>query len=447
MARATAQADSTTLQGLLRRAGLHAVGPTAAADFTLTDLHGTRVMLSAQQGHWVLLTFFATWCGPCASEMPGLEALHQARQAAGWRIIAVAVDAADGGVPAYAQAKKLTFPVLLDNDGAVAGRYRASSIPTSYLIDPAGQLVAVSRGARDWTRQTDFVDGLLALGQPTTNAAATPATRYAQDDKPVELPATLSPPTATVELASAPQPGKPFDLQVHVRWAGTLTDYVLHPPEVHLPDGVTLLGTAASTSSATDRLTITYQLQLVAAEPGTYALDPVELRYTPAGEDTPQSSRIAGLTVTVAPPSFLGLRWQIWAGLGASLLAIAAGAHLLWHGWLKHRIRAPRQEGASTHFAEATLQLTAARQARLDGDPTRLLECLLGLTPESETGAHSELVRLFDGARYGGHKPGEEVLDRLLRAAARYVQGLAPDPQNGAEQRINLVDSSEKERT
>jgi thiol-disulfide isomerase/thioredoxin len=56
-----------------------------APDFTLKDLNGKTVSLSAFKGKVVLLNFFATWCPPCRAEMPALNKLHHTLKAVGWK--------------------------------------------------------------------------------------------------------------------------------------------------------------------------------------------------------------------------------------------------------------------------------------------------------------------------------------------------------------------------
>jgi thiol-disulfide isomerase/thioredoxin len=119
-----------------------------ASDFTLDALQGGRVSLSSYRGKLVFLNFWATWCPPCRSEMPSMQALYEKLQARGFVI--VAVDLAEGKqvVAEYIKSNKLTFPVLLDATGEVGGTYGAQSIPTTYIIDREGRVLGRGIGAQ-----------------------------------------------------------------------------------------------------------------------------------------------------------------------------------------------------------------------------------------------------------------------------------------------------------
>lgn len=119
-----------------------------ATDFTLDALQGGRVSLSSYRGKLVFLNFWATWCPPCRSEMPAMQALYERLQARG--LVIVAVDLAEDRqvVAEYIKSNKLTFPVLLDATGEVGGTYGAQSIPTTYIIDREGRVLARGIGAQ-----------------------------------------------------------------------------------------------------------------------------------------------------------------------------------------------------------------------------------------------------------------------------------------------------------
>lgn len=115
---------------------------TAAPDFTLHTVDGTPVRLSDLRGKVVLLNFWATWCPPCKAEMPDLNALHEKYGAEhDFTVVGINMEERAADVAAFARARQITFPLLLDPEGAVsAGRYAIRSLPTSLIIDREGRI-------------------------------------------------------------------------------------------------------------------------------------------------------------------------------------------------------------------------------------------------------------------------------------------------------------------
>jgi thiol-disulfide isomerase/thioredoxin len=147
-------AERTILQpdqisSLLQEIGIQAPKePLAATDFTLESLDGKTSSLSALKGKFVFLNFWATWCPPCRSEMPAMQALYEKLQAKGFVILAIDLAEEAAVVRDYVKQNKLTFPVLLDKSGEVGGIYGAQSIPTTYLIDRTGNVLGRGIGAQ-----------------------------------------------------------------------------------------------------------------------------------------------------------------------------------------------------------------------------------------------------------------------------------------------------------
>lgn len=125
---------------------------TKAFDFTVYDEDGNAYKLSDYEGKPVVLNFWASWCGPCKSEMPEFE---EAYEQYGEDIHFLMVNMTDGYQETVDSAKKMitdkgyTFPVYYDTDLEAARAYSVYSIPATYFIDKNGYMTAYAQGALD----------------------------------------------------------------------------------------------------------------------------------------------------------------------------------------------------------------------------------------------------------------------------------------------------------
>jgi peroxiredoxin len=112
----------------------------AAPDFTLQTTDGEEYTLSELKGNAVLVNLWATWCPPCRAEMPAIEKMYQEYKDRGLVVLAVNMTYQDdlANVAPFIQDYGLTFPVLLEETGAVGAAYQLRSLPSSYFIDRAG---------------------------------------------------------------------------------------------------------------------------------------------------------------------------------------------------------------------------------------------------------------------------------------------------------------------
>lgn len=112
-----------------------------APNFTLKDAGGTSVKLSDLKGKVVLLNFWATWCGPCALEIPWFIEFTQQYRSRGLEIVGVSMDEEGWtAVKPYITAKKINYRILLGNDSVGQLYGGVDSLPTTFLIDREGRL-------------------------------------------------------------------------------------------------------------------------------------------------------------------------------------------------------------------------------------------------------------------------------------------------------------------
>ena len=126
-----------------------------APDFTLKDLAGNTVRLAEFRGkNPVFLNFWASWCPACRQEAPANGQLHQKLGSKGLRFLAISVDqgpTATDEVRRFVEEFRLGFVPLLDPKHRVLDLYGVAGIPTTFLIDRKGVIVAKEVGPRNWT--------------------------------------------------------------------------------------------------------------------------------------------------------------------------------------------------------------------------------------------------------------------------------------------------------
>ena len=112
------------------------------------DLTGRQIALSSYRGRYVLVNFFASWCGPCQQEEPDLSAFsfHQSRQTDGAALLSVVYDDSDSAARRFVAQWGQEWPAVADRGGAIANAYGVTDPPTSFLISPRGSVVGVYVG-------------------------------------------------------------------------------------------------------------------------------------------------------------------------------------------------------------------------------------------------------------------------------------------------------------
>jgi thiol-disulfide isomerase/thioredoxin len=128
--------------------------PRPAPDFTLSTLNGEEISMSSLRGKFVIVDFWATWCGPCKASFPYLQKFWEQHQN-NPDITVLAINCREqkqgkeriNTIKKFFRNHKYTFPVLLDkNDNKTMEAFEVPSLPTKYFIGPDGKIYFIERG-------------------------------------------------------------------------------------------------------------------------------------------------------------------------------------------------------------------------------------------------------------------------------------------------------------
>ena len=120
-----------------------------APGFEARDVDGAPVRLEDLRGRVVVLNFWASWCTPCLTELPLLDALHGRLAGEPAMVLAVNVDTQRGPALGAIRKLKLSLPLALDPKGAAVAAYGPPGLPATYVIGPDGTIRSLRAGEID----------------------------------------------------------------------------------------------------------------------------------------------------------------------------------------------------------------------------------------------------------------------------------------------------------
>ena len=127
------------------------VPPTPAPSWKLKDVDGNVVSSDQFKGKVIVVDFWATWCGPCRSEIPGYVALQKKYGKDGLVVVGMSVDEQGPSVvKKFIKSNNVTYQIVMADDAvqaAFAGSEGINSIPTTFIIDRSGNIVDRKVGA------------------------------------------------------------------------------------------------------------------------------------------------------------------------------------------------------------------------------------------------------------------------------------------------------------
>jgi peroxiredoxin len=143
---------------------------TQAEDFRLTDLEGKSQSLSQYRGKIVLVNFWATWCKPCTTEMPAMQATYDKLREKGFVVLAINELEDDAKVREHIKQYGHTFPVLMDRDNTVANQFGVFGLPVSVFIDEKGVVQEYIKGGL--LTEQKIIDVVARIQKPGPMKAA-----------------------------------------------------------------------------------------------------------------------------------------------------------------------------------------------------------------------------------------------------------------------------------
>jgi thiol-disulfide isomerase/thioredoxin len=140
-----------------------AVAPSGPAPkFQLDSIGGKVVNLDQFKGQVVMINFWASWCGPCRTEMPILEKLHAKYKPMGFTMVGINVEPDPKLAVDWLKSTPVSFPILLDTKSEVSKLYQVAGMPSTVIVDRKGNLRWLHRGYKPGD-ENEYLDQIRAL--------------------------------------------------------------------------------------------------------------------------------------------------------------------------------------------------------------------------------------------------------------------------------------------
>ena len=142
--------------------GVMRIAGKPAPALQLDNLDGEPYDLATTDGHWRFVHFWATWCGPCRKEMPGIQRMITLLKDSDIEFLVINTAETEDEVFSFLGIVAPELVPLMDTDGLTTEAWQPRGLPATYLVDPAGRIQYQALGGREW-EQPPYLEFLQNL--------------------------------------------------------------------------------------------------------------------------------------------------------------------------------------------------------------------------------------------------------------------------------------------
>ena len=129
-----------------------------AIEYKLPDLEGEIQSLDQYQGKWVVVNYWATWCGSCIKELPDLAELHEENKDSNIVVVGINYESINNErLKGFVEAYEIPYPIWRSEELPVTPLGTVPALPTTYIIDPEGNAIAGEVGVMSKQILKDFI--------------------------------------------------------------------------------------------------------------------------------------------------------------------------------------------------------------------------------------------------------------------------------------------------
>jgi thiol-disulfide isomerase/thioredoxin len=153
---------NTGAAGMLPKGVIELSPPKPALPLKLANMDGDVTDLKDHAGHWVMVHFWAGWCGPCRRELPTLDRMASKLVPDTIRLVMVNAAEKEDDVFVFLGGVAPNLDTLMDKDGVVTNAWQPRGLPSTFFVDPRGRVRYVALGGRAWDTKPymDFIRSL-----------------------------------------------------------------------------------------------------------------------------------------------------------------------------------------------------------------------------------------------------------------------------------------------